>query len=127
VEDSRGLEIGVRRTLKEIKALPSIIECWQKGVLLLEKAFEILPERKKESALKKALDVANKLIYELKNIVAELEQKLSVAYKEICDINSENDSLKKRIYTYDFVISQNNLSRYFIQEKEKEMSREDER
>jgi hypothetical protein len=52
VEDSRGLEIGVRRTLKEIKALPSIIECWQKGVLLLEKAFETLPERKKESALK---------------------------------------------------------------------------
>lgn len=52
VEDSRGLEIGVRRTLKEIKALPSIIECWHKGVLLLEKAFETLPERKKESALK---------------------------------------------------------------------------
>ena len=52
VEDSRGLEIGVRRTLKEIRALPGIIGRWQKGVDLLEKAFETLPERKKESARK---------------------------------------------------------------------------
>lgn len=130
-EDIQQTKLDLSR-IDEIKARPTLIG---NNVLIKQEDFDMLItaakkyviHEKKESALKKALDVANKLISELKNIVAELKQKLSVAYQEICDINSENDCLKKRIYTYDSVISQNNLSHYFIQAKEKEMSREDER
>lgn len=130
-EDIQQTKLDLSR-IDEIKARPTLIG---NNVLIKQEDFDMLItaakkyviHEKKESALKKALDVANKLISELKNIVAELKQKLSAAYKEICDINSENDCLKKRIYTYDSVISQNNLSHYFIHEKEKEMSREDER
>ena len=130
-EDIQQTKLDLSR-IDEIKARPTLIG---NNVLIKQEDFDMLItaskryaiHEKKESALKKALDVANKLISELKNIVAELKQKLSVAYKEICDINSENDRLKKRIYTYEDAISRNGLQPYFIQEREKEVMQEEER
>ena len=130
-EDIQQTKLDLSR-IDEIKAKPTLIS---NNVSMKQEDFDMLItaakkyviQEKKESALQKALDIANKLIAELKNIMAELKQKLSTAYKEICDINSENDRLKKRIYTYDSVISRNDLSRYFAQGKEKEMSWDEER
>ena len=77
--------------------------------------------------MQNALYPTNKLIAELKNNVSDLKQKLSDAYKEICDKNSENDRLQKRIYTYEDAIARNGLQPYFIQEREKEVMQEEER
>lgn len=130
-EDIQQTKLDLSR-IDEIKAKPTLIS---NNVSMKQEDFDMLItaakkyviHEKKESALKKAIDVANKLIFELKNIVAELKQKLSVAYKEICDINSENDCLKKKVHTYEDTISRNKLQSYFIREKEKDMSRDGER
>ncbi len=47
-----------------------------------------ITQEKKESALQKALDTANKLIAELKNIIIDLKQKLSAATKELSEYKS---------------------------------------
>lgn len=131
IEDIRQKKLDLDR-IDDIKAKPALIgnkvSMEQEDFnMLITAAKKYVIQEKKESALQKALDIANRLIAELKNIVSDLKQKLSDAYKEICDINSENDRLQKRIYTYEDAISRNGLQPYFIQEREKEVMQEEER
>ena len=84
--------------------------------------------------LQRALDAANKLIDELKKMIAELTEKLTAAYKDLLrcksekeELNKENDNLRRKIHTYDNVISQNNLSAFFHSENEKYRENDDER
>jgi hypothetical protein len=105
--------------------------------LLIAVAQKHIVQEKKESALQKALETANRLIAELKNLIANLERKLTEANKELAkfdffkkenrDLNAENDRLRAKIRAYDEVISNHDLSPYFHRECEKEAVREDER
>ena len=105
--------------------------------LLIAVAQKHIVQEKKESALQKALETANRLIAELKNLIVNLERKLTEASKELAkfdffkkenrNLNSENDRLRAKIQAYDEVISSHDLSHYFHRECEKEAVREDER
>ena len=105
--------------------------------LLIVAAQKHIVQEKKESALQKALDTANRLITELKNLIVNLERKLTEASKELAKfdffkkenrkLNSENDRLRAKIRAYDEVISSHDLSPFFHRECEKEKAREDER
>ena len=105
--------------------------------MLIVAAQKHIVHEKKESALQKALETANRLIAELKNLIANLERKLTEANKELAkfdffkkenrNLNSENDRLRAKIQAYDEVISSHDLSHYFHRECEKEAVREDER
>ena len=55
--------------------------------------------------------------------------KLDFFQRENRKLSAENDCLRTKIQAYDDIISQNDLSRYFPQEKgiEEEFEREDER
>ena len=105
--------------------------------MLVTAGKKFATQEKKESTLQKALDVANCLIAELKNLIANLEQKLTEASKELLKLDffkkenrkldAENDCLQQKIKNYDDVISRHNLSPYFHREGKKEEEREDER
>ena len=130
--------------LDEIKAKPSLTG---KKVsvdrddfnMIVAAAQKYIMHEKKESVLQKALDAANRLIAELKNLVLDLKQQLSEASKKLVDfkylqkenrdLNAENDRHRAKIQAYDDIISHHNLSPYFLQEKgiEKEIESEDER
>ena len=95
----------------------------------------ILQERK-ESAFKKVLDAANRLIAELKKTVADLTGKLSATTKELSEyksvrnklstanIEQENERLRGRLRTYEDVISRNNLWSYFSRNRNKTATRD---
>lgn len=102
--------------------------------MLITAAKKYIAQEKKENMLQKALDAANKLIDELKKMIAELTEKLTAAYKDLLrcksekeELNKENDNLRRKIHTYDDVISQNNLSAFFYSENEKCRENDDER
>ena len=105
--------------------------------LLIAVAQKHIVQEKKESALQKALETANRLIAELKNLIVNLERKLTEASKELAkfdffkkenrNLNSENDRLRAKIQAYDDVISQHDLSLYFSKEIAEKEKIEDER
>ena len=107
--------------------------------MLTTAAKKHIIQEKKESFLQKTLDAADHLIAELKNLIANLEQKLAEISKELLKLDffkkenrkldAENDRLQQKIKNYDDVISRHNLSPYFLQEKgmEKEIERDSER
>ena len=72
------------KRIDEIKAKPSVIG---NKITLDKNDFDLLitvakqhvVQEKKESALKKALEKANRLIVKLKNIITDLQQKLAEA------------------------------------------------
>ena len=105
--------------------------------LLLTVSKQHVVQEKKESSLKKALESANRLITELKNLISNLTQQLSEASKKLVEfkfiqkenrkLDAENDRLRAKIQAYDDVISQHNLSPYFSKESEREAKMENER
>lgn len=105
--------------------------------LLLTVSKQHVVQEKKESSLKKALESANRLITELKNLISNLTQQLSEASKKLVEfkfiqkenrkLDTENDRLRAKIQAYDDVISQHNLSPYFSKESEREAKIENER
>lgn len=107
--------------------------------LLIAVAQKHIVQEKKESALQKALDTANRLITELKNLIVNLERKLNEISKELLKLDffrkenrkldTENDRLRAKIQAYDDIISCNDLSPYFPQEEriKEEIESEDER
>ena len=96
-----------------------------------------IAHEKEESALKKALEKANHLIVELKNVITDLKQKLNEASKDLMKLEffrkenrkleSENDRLRAKIQAYDDVISQHDISLYFSKEIAEKEGIEDER
>ena len=107
--------------------------------MVITSAKKHITQEKKESALQEALDAAHKLIAELKNTIADLTKKLSVATKELAeyksvrgqfrtaDLQQENDRLRSRLRTYEDVISRNNLWHFFSGSRGKNRIRDDAR
>ena len=102
-------------------------------------AKKYVAKEKKEFSLQKALESANRLVTELKNLIANLERKLTEASKELLKLDffkkenrkldTENDRLRAKIQAYDDIISCNDLAPYFPQEEriKEEIESEDER
>ena len=102
--------------------------------MLITAAKKYIVQEKKENMLQRALDAANKLIDELKKMIADLTVKLTAVYKDLLrckyeneQLNNENNNLRMKIHTYDDVISQNNLSAFFHFQKEIYRENDDER
>lgn len=129
------------RRIEEIQAKPTLIG--NKVTvdrddfdMVITAAKKHIIQEKKESAFKKALDAANKLIVELKKTVADLTGKLSAATKELSEyksvrnrlntasIEQENERLRGRLRTYEDVISRNNLWSYFSRSRGKTATRD---
>lgn len=91
---------------------------------LVAAAKKYITQEKKESKLQKALDVANKLISELKTKIALLTKELS-EYKSIrgklhtAELEQENEALKDKLRSYEVVIERNNLWSYFSRHRGK--------
>ena len=107
--------------------------------MVITAAKKHIIQERKESAFKKALDAANKLITELKKTVADLTRKLAAATKELskyksvrnklstASIEQENERLRGRLRTYEDVISRNNLWSYFSRNRSKTTARDERR
>ena len=77
--------------------------------------------------------------YRTENTIADLTRKLSAATKELAeyksvrgqlrtaDLEQENDRLRSRLYTYEEVISRNNLWDFFRPHRNKNHNRDDAR
>ena len=98
---------------------------------LVTAAQKYVVQEKQEGKLKKILKEAKKTITDLKKIESlvtelsavkeELSQYKSVRGQlRIADLEQENDRLRKRIRTYEDVISHNNLWSFFPKHKGKE-------
>ena len=96
-----------------------------------------LVQKKQENKLKRLLKDAKKTIADLKAKIESLVTELSAVKAELAQYNSirgklrtadleqENDRLRKRIRTYEDVISRNNLWSYFSRHREKTPTRDD--
>ena len=143
MDDIRQKKLNLER-LDEIKAKPiflghKVTIDKNDFDMLVVTAQKYIVQEKKESSLKKTLELANRLIAELKSIIEDLKQNLAEASKELLKLDflrkenrklsAENDRLNDKIRAYDDIISHHNLSPYFLQEKgmEKEIESEDER
>ena len=94
-------------------------------------------QKKQENKLKRLLKDAKKTIADLKAKIESLVTELSAVKAELAQYNSirgklrtadleqENDRLRKRIRTYEDVISRNNLWSYFSRHREKTPTRDD--
>lgn len=106
---------------------------------LVTAAQKYVVQEKQEGKLKKLLKEAKKSIADLKTkiemLVAELTEVKEelVQYKSVrgqlrtADLEKENDRLRRRVSTYEDVISQNNLWSYFSKNKEKTANRIEQR
>lgn len=104
--------------------------------MLVTAAQKYVAQEKQEGKLKKLLKEAKKTIAELKNTIADLKAKLAAATKELAEYESirgrlrtaeleqENDRFRKRIRTYEDVISRNNLWPYFGKNRGKSSAKE---
>ena len=102
-------------------------------------AQKYVVQEKQEAKLKKLLREAKKTIAYLKAKIESLVAELATTkdelaqYKSIrsqlrtADLELENDRLRKRIRTYEDVISRNNLWSYFNRNKDKRASRNTDR
>ena len=93
-------------------------------------------QEKQEGKFKKLLKDAKKTISDLKSKIELLVAELSAAKAELAqyksvrsrlhtaDVEQENDRLRKRIRTYEDVISRNNLWSYFFRNKERRSAKE---
>lgn len=86
-------------------------------------------QERKESKLQKALDVAMKMISELKSKVAALTLELA-KYRSVrgqlrtTELAKQNGDLRSKLRSYEAIISRNNLWSYFSKTKEQVFSRE---
>ena len=104
---------------------------------LVTAAQKYVVQEKQEGKLKKLLKEAKKTIADLKTKIESLVTELSAVkaelaqYKSIrgqlrtADLEQENDRLRKRIRTYEDVISRNNLWSYFSRHRGKASQRDD--
>lgn len=98
---------------------------------LVTAAQKYVVQEKQEGKLKKLLREARKTITDLKAKIESLVAELAATKDELAqyksvrgqlrtaDLEQENDRLRKRIRTYEDVISRNNLWSYFSKHKEK--------
>ena len=103
---------------------------------LVTAAQKFIVQEKQEGKLKKLLKEAKKTIAELKAKIESLVAELATVKEELAqyksvrgqlrtaDLEQENDRLRKRIRTYEDVISRNNLWSYFSKHRAKDYSRE---
>lgn len=103
---------------------------------LVTVAQKFVVQEKQEGKLKKLLKEAKKTIVDLKAKIDSLVTELSAVKAELAqyksvrgqlrtaDLEQENDRLRKRIRTYEDVISRNNLWLYFSKQKGKTNGRE---
>mgnify|MGYP000015292587 FL=1 len=99
---------------------------------LVTAAQKFVVQEKKEGKLKKLLKEAKKTIADLKAKIESLVAELATVNEELAqyksvrgqlrtaDLEQENDRLRKRLRTYENVISRNNLWSYFSKHKGKE-------
>lgn len=109
-------------------------EYFQNLVIVAQK---YVVQEKQEGKLKKLLREAKKTISDLKAKIESLVAELAATkdepaqYKSVrgqlrtADLELENDRLRKRIRTYEDVISRNNLWSYFLRSKERNHARTD--
>ena len=93
-------------------------------------------QEKQEGKLKKLLKEAKKTIADLKAKIESLVAELTTVKEELAqyksvrgqlrtaDLEQENDRLRKRIRTYEDVISRNNLWSYFSQYKSRNTAKD---
>ena len=103
---------------------------------LVTAAQKYVVQEKQEGKLKKLLKEAKKTIADLKAKIESLVAELTAVKEELAqyksvrgqlrtaDLEQENDRLRKRIRTYEDVISCNNLWSYFSKQKEKVAQKE---
>lgn len=103
---------------------------------LVTAAQKYVVQEKQEGKLKKLLREAKKTISDLKAKIESLVAELAATKDELAqyksvrgqlrtaDLEQENDRLRKRIRTYEDIISRNNLWRYFSKHKGKTVFRD---
>lgn len=104
---------------------------------LVTAAQKYVVQEKQEGKLKKLLKEAKKTIADLKAKIEALVKELSevkdelAQYKSVrgqlrtADLEQENDRLRKRLRTYEDVISRNNLWSYFSKRIRENIKKED--
>lgn len=137
-QEAASLEKKIDKIQKQQIAVQSVEQIEAKPVPLSSKvmlerseyetlaaaAKKYITQEKKTSKLQKALDVANKLISELKTKIASLTKELS-EYKSIrgklhtAGLEQENEALKGKLRSYEAVIERNNLWSYFSRHRGK--------
>lgn len=102
---------------------------------LVTAAQKYVVQEKQEGKLKRLLREAKKTIADLKAKIESLVAELAATKDELAqyksvrgqlrtaDMEQENDRLRKRIRTYEDVISQNNLCGYFSKNREKDSAK----
>ena len=102
---------------------------------LVTAAQKYVVQEKQEGKLKRLLREAKKTIADLKAKIESLVAELAATKDELAqyksvrgqlrtaDMEQENDRLRKRIRTYEDVISQNNLCGYFSKIREKDSAK----
>lgn len=102
-------------------------------------ALVTVAQEKQEGKLKKLLKEARKTIVDMKAKIELLVAELTAVKEELAqyksvrgqlrtaDLEQENDRLRKKIRTYEDVISHNNLWSYFNRNKDKRASRNTDR
>lgn len=103
---------------------------------LVTAAQKYVVQEKQEGKLKKLLKEAEKTITDLKTKIESLVAELTTVKEELAqyqsvrgqlraaDLEQENDRLRKRIRTYEDVISRNNLWGYFLKHRTQSATRE---
>ena len=106
---------------------------------LVTAAQKYVVQEKQEGKLKKLLKEAKKTIADLKAKIESLVAELTAVKEELAqyksvrgqlrtaDLEQENDRLRKRLRTYEDVISRNNLWSYFNRQREKLTTKKNER
>lgn len=106
---------------------------------LVTVAQKFVAQEKQEGKLKKLLKEAKKTIVDMKAKIELLVAELTAVKEELAqyksvrgqlrtaDLEQENDRLRKKIRTYEDVISHNNLWSYFNRNKDKRASRNTDR
>lgn len=95
-------------------------------------AKKYITQEKKESKLQKALDAAHKIIAGLEAKVAALTKEL-FEYKSIhnrlntAGLQQENESLRRKVHSYETLIERNNLWSFFDRNRAKTHTRDDAR
>lgn len=104
---------------------------------LVTAAQKYVVQEKQEGKLKKLLKEAKKTIADLKAKIESLVAELTAVKEELAqyksirgqlrtaDLEQENDRLRKRLSTYEEVISRNNLWSYFFRHRGKVSTRDD--
>lgn len=152
-EELAELEQSIERVQQQQVSIQAVEQVEAKPLLLTTKvavekedfqnlvmaAQKYVVQEKKEGKLKKLLKEAKKTIADLKATIQSLTTELVAVKEELtqyksvrgelhtAELEKENDRLRKRIHTYEEVISRNNLWSYFGRQREKLTTKKNER